>query len=249
MQLDWSTFILEIVNFLILVWVLSRFFYRPVMNIIARRREEIKKQMLDAEEAGRSADTLKQKYEARLQDWEQEKTTAKSMLREEIEKERKHLMEQLQLELEQERNRENIVNQRRLDTERQKNERMALEQGAAFSARLLSRLADPALEAAIARLFLEDLKALAPEQQQLLRTAQGDNKGPVSIYSAYPLDDGFRKTLEQTLGDIIDGGFQCNYIREPSVIAGLRIAIGSRLLQATIQDELKFFIEGEHDPE
>lgn len=247
MQLDWSTFILEIVNFLILVWVLSRFFYRPVMNIIAMRREDIKKQMLDAGETCRSADELKQKYEARLQDWEQEKAEARSSLHEEIDKERKLLMEQLHRELDQERHRENVINQRRLETERLKNERMALEQGAAFSARLLSRLADPALETAILRLFLEDLAALAPAQQQLLKSACGDNNN-VSVTSAYPLDENGRDKVEKTLSDIIGKGIQCKYTQDPLLIAGLRIAIGSRLLQATIRDELNYFIGGEHAP-
>ena len=246
MQLDWTTFILEIVNFLILIWILSRFFYRPVMNIIARRRDSIKKQMLDAGEARRSAEELKQKYEDRLQDWEQEKTAARGRLHEEIQKERRHLMEQLHQELDQERHREDVVNRRRLETERLKNERTALEQGAAFSARLLTRLADPGLETSIVRLFLEDLKALAPEQQQLLRSALGDSKGPIYVYSAYPLENSLRSAVEKALGSINGGGFQCKYIHDPSLIAGLRIAIGSRLLQATIRDELNYFTEGEH---
>lgn len=246
MQLDWSTFILEIVNFLILVWVLSRFFYRPVMNIIARRREEINKQIIEAEETRGSADKLKQKYEARLQDWEQEKTAARSMLHEEIEKERKRLIAQLHHDLDQERRREDVVNQRRLDTERMKNERLALEQGAAFSARLLSRLADQGLETAIVRLFLEDLATLAPERQQLLKSAYRDNNSTVLVSSAYPLVDSWREKVEKTLGNIIGEGIQYKYIQDPSLIAGLRIAIGARLLQATIQDELKYFIEGDH---
>ena len=37
MQLNWSTFVLEIINFLILVWVLKRFLYKPVLAAIAQR--------------------------------------------------------------------------------------------------------------------------------------------------------------------------------------------------------------------
>ena len=38
MALDWSTLALEAVNFLILVWLLQRFLYRPVLAAIDRRR-------------------------------------------------------------------------------------------------------------------------------------------------------------------------------------------------------------------
>lgn len=38
MQIDWTTFVLEIVNFLALVWLLKRFLYTPVLDVLARRR-------------------------------------------------------------------------------------------------------------------------------------------------------------------------------------------------------------------
>ena len=48
MELTWSTFILEIINFLILVWILKRFLYKPVMDAIAKRRASIEQSMQDA---------------------------------------------------------------------------------------------------------------------------------------------------------------------------------------------------------
>ncbi len=38
MELNWSTLLLEIVNFLVLVWILKRFLYRPVLQVIEERR-------------------------------------------------------------------------------------------------------------------------------------------------------------------------------------------------------------------
>jgi F-type H+-transporting ATPase subunit b len=45
---DWSTFALQTVNFAILVWLLHRFLYRPVLRLIDARRAEIDKQYADA---------------------------------------------------------------------------------------------------------------------------------------------------------------------------------------------------------
>ena len=50
MELSWSTFILEVINFIVLVFILKHFFYKPVLNAIARRRESIDKTMEDARE-------------------------------------------------------------------------------------------------------------------------------------------------------------------------------------------------------
>jgi len=41
MELNWSTFLLEIINFLILVWILKHFFYKPILDVIAHRRADI----------------------------------------------------------------------------------------------------------------------------------------------------------------------------------------------------------------
>ena len=42
-ELSWSTFILEVINFIVLVFILKHFFYKPVLTAIARRRESIDK--------------------------------------------------------------------------------------------------------------------------------------------------------------------------------------------------------------
>jgi F-type H+-transporting ATPase subunit b len=48
MHFDWSTFALQTVNFAILVWLLHRFLYKPVLRLIDARRAEIDKQYADA---------------------------------------------------------------------------------------------------------------------------------------------------------------------------------------------------------
>jgi F-type H+-transporting ATPase subunit b len=44
MHFDWSTFALQTVNFAILVWLLHRFLYRPVLRLVDARRSEIEQQ-------------------------------------------------------------------------------------------------------------------------------------------------------------------------------------------------------------
>lgn len=68
MELNWSTFILEIINFLILIWILKRFFYKPVLEVIARRRAGIEKTLEDAQALHNEAKALQKQYESRLAD-------------------------------------------------------------------------------------------------------------------------------------------------------------------------------------
>ena len=55
MHFDWSTWALQTVNFAILVWLLHRFLYRPVLRRLDARRAEIDKQYADADLARANA--------------------------------------------------------------------------------------------------------------------------------------------------------------------------------------------------
>ena len=48
MRIDWWTLALQTLNVLILIWILARFFFRPIINIVAKRQEEAKKLLTDA---------------------------------------------------------------------------------------------------------------------------------------------------------------------------------------------------------
>ena len=51
MRIDWWTLALQTVNVLILIWILARFFFRPIANIVAERRKEANTLMADASAA------------------------------------------------------------------------------------------------------------------------------------------------------------------------------------------------------
>ena len=87
MELNWSTFVLEIINFLVLVWILKRFLYKPVLAGIARRRAGIEKTCQDAEALagrGRACRNIR----AAPAEWEQERQQARDDLEQELEAER-----------------------------------------------------------------------------------------------------------------------------------------------------------------
>ena len=162
MEFDWTTFILEIINFLILVWILKRFLYRPILDVIARRRAGVEKTLADARRIEIEAGELKQQNEHRLAQWENEKEAAQARLREELAAEREHLMAALETSIAEERERRRVLDERHQHDFRRGVEEQGIAQGAAFSARLLGRAATPELEARLYTLLLEDCAACAP---------------------------------------------------------------------------------------
>ena len=64
MRIDWWTLGLQTVNVLVLVWILSRFLFRPVASIIERRQAVAAKLLADAEEAKSQANSAREAAEA-----------------------------------------------------------------------------------------------------------------------------------------------------------------------------------------
>jgi len=247
LELNWSTFLLEIINFLILVWILKHFFYKPVLNVIARRRRSIEKNLDDANTLHEDAEALRVQYENRLAEWEVERQRAHTSLDKEIETERAQRMAALRTTLDEEREKARIIEQRALETNRLRTEETALAQGAQFSTRLLSAAAGPELEQRLLDLLLKDLTTLPPERLSTLRAAAGKTADSILVASAWPLDDAARLSLERTLASVLAVTAPFHYEQDKSLLAGLRVTLGSWVLRANLQDELKSFAELAHE--
>jgi F-type H+-transporting ATPase subunit b len=240
-ELDWTTFILELVNFVVLVWILNRFLYRPVMNVIDQRKAAIQKTLAEAQTTRSDAKTLQSQYENRLTEWEQEREKARGQLREEIRVERNRLLEDLRAELDQEREKAAAVEQRRLKEFAQQAEASAIALGGTFVSRLLSRLGGPELERKIIDMVTQDLSHLPDNQMQVIRAASAATGLPMKITSAYPVDTARREVLSHACRTMAGRDVACEFLEDTNLIAGVRISFGSWVLRANVQDEMTFF--------
>ena len=63
MGLDGVTFVAQIVNLFVLIWLLKRFLYHPILNVIDKRQAEINAAVQSAQEAKAQADKEKAEWE------------------------------------------------------------------------------------------------------------------------------------------------------------------------------------------
>jgi F-type H+-transporting ATPase subunit b len=61
MKIDWFTVIAQAINFLILVWLLKRFLYKPILKAIDEREKKIAAQIKDADD--RKAGAVKEQVD------------------------------------------------------------------------------------------------------------------------------------------------------------------------------------------
>ena len=243
MELDWTTFALEVLNFLVLVWLLKRFFYRPVLATIEARRAENAKIIEDAQTLRGEAQGLKSEYQARLAAVDKEATAARLKLDGEIATARTKRLAALEAELAGERKRREAVEARQSAEQALLLERQAVALAARFTARLLERLAGPELEARLVDLALDDLDSLPSDKLETLRAALREPRVHIRVVTAYPLDAARRAAIARSLEGLAGRATTPQFSEDAVLKAGICIMAGAWVLMANLRDELGFFTE------
>ncbi|WP_432740897.1 F0F1 ATP synthase subunit delta [Methylobacter sp. G7] len=247
MEFNLSTFIFEIINFLILIWILQRLFYKPLLEVIAKRKQFIEQSLSDTKNLQQQAEQQRSLYENRQKLWEQEKQTAITALHQQLAAERRMQLDRLNADLEQERQKAKVTLSKQQQELQQQAEKQALKNAAKFSGMLLQQAAGPDLEARLFTLLMDNLTAL-PDACKLCLVVLGAKKSvPIKITSAYPLSIDMRQQLEQKLGALISSQILFQYLQDEALIAGLRMDIGSWVLNANLQHELIGFAEIDYE--
>ncbi|MGY6277178.1 F0F1 ATP synthase subunit delta [Methylomonas sp. MgM2] len=243
MQFDWTTFFLEIINFLVLLWILQRFIYRPILDSLDARQQRIKDESAHAEGLRHEAELLRRQYEARLSDWDRECELNRHQLEQELAKLRTAGLENLKKTLADEEAKARIRNEAAVSAHEAALRREAT--GAAYRqvSAMLQRLASAELTHRIVGIFLDDLGDLPETDQQALRKAAATliSASAVEIVSAHPLADIDRNTLVQALSAAAGQALNFTFSEDPRLIAGIRAIVGECQLHANLADELAFF--------
>ena len=113
-DLTLGTILAQMLNFFILVWILARFAYKPLVSMMQERKERIAKDLADAQAARNEAERFKADYAAQIANARQE---AQQIVEKAVQQAEATTREQLaaareQIEREKERARQDIVNER-----------------------------------------------------------------------------------------------------------------------------------------
>ncbi len=241
MNIDWTTFALEIVNFLALVWILQRFLYRPVMDTLRARREGVERTLAEARASEQRARALQVQFEDRLAEWNREKTAARVALEAEFGRERARRLEEIEQECREEKARHAAVEAHHARELQRDLETRALAQARRFTAALLARLATPALEERLVELLLADLGSLGEQQVRGLRDALADPAASVRVTSAFVLDEALRARITDALSERLGTRLSPRFEQDPALLAGLRVSLGPWHLQLDLADEANAF--------
>ena len=243
MQLDWTTFALEIVNFLVLLWLLQRFLYRPVLGVLEARQARVRDETARAERLQTEAAALKTQYASRLSDWAREQEQARQQLERELTQARTAGLENLKRSLVDEEAKIRARTEALSASREAVLKRQALEEAYGAAAVMLRRLASPELSTRIVAAFRDDLATLPEADLTTVRNAAAalEAGSSVDVATAHALDEQTRAQLESALVTAAGRSLPVVFREAPELVAGLRAAVGECVLHANLADELAFF--------
>lgn len=238
MGLDATTYILEILNFLVLVWLLRRFLFRPLLDGVKQRQAAQQQERKALQQAQAKLDQAQAQLAAEQAHQAEARRQAEQQLQEDIDALRQQHLSALEEELNQVRTQAEARLAIQARQQVQAQHQAAHEQARQFLASYLQRLAGPALEQAIIELFISDLKQLDEAQRQCLSQAPADES--LRIHTAYPPAPHQRQQLETLLMHHWPG-INHHWQQDGRLLAGISVERDGHVLEASLANGLSTF--------
>jgi F-type H+-transporting ATPase subunit b len=187
MLIDWFTVIAQITNFLILVWLMKRYLYHPILAAIDAREKRLATQLSDAETKVKDAAKERELFVQKSQVLDQDRDRLMKAAQDAAEVEKLKLLEAARQEANAMRAKRNdaLVN----ESKALEHELATLIQNEVFSIarQTLSDLADITLETQMSKVFIQHLNALDGKSKDALLAAVKSVPQSLQLRSAYEL--------------------------------------------------------------
>ena len=240
MQIDWITVAAQIANFLILVWLLQRFLYKPILRAMDRREQRMAERMRAAEQREEEAEAEAERHRQQQAELADRRQTIMAQAEEAAEEERQKLERAAREEVEERKHRW----QQQLDSEREQFlgdlRRHAAEQFYRLARRALGDLADAELEARIAHSFADQIEALDDETKAKVAAACAEAGNAATIRSRFELSDEARQRLAHAVHGHFSESAEIAYEIDETVICGVELRAGSE----TVRWSLASYLDG-----
>jgi F-type H+-transporting ATPase subunit b len=234
MQIDWVTVAAQIVNFLILVALLKRFLYAPILDAMQQREQRIAAQLSQAEEREVMARASEADYRDKVQELERERETIRSRTRTEAEQDRHRLLREARDAVDETRQQwQQQVQQEKVDFLDALRERTG-DVVQDIARRALGDLADRRLEAQIVDTFVARLETMEPARRPA-PTSAGEH---IQVTTAFELDDDCRDRLTDAIRRLVHGDAEIDYRRAGTLLCGIELTAGGRRIGFSLGDHL-----------
>ena len=238
MEINWFTVIAQIINFIVLVWLLKRFLYKPVLNAIDERDKKISSQLAEAAANKAEAEREQNEFRQKNEIFDKERLEKMKEVNEEVNSEKQRLFEEVRKETTalQSKHEDLFKQQEQEMTDTLK--RKTKDEVFALVGKTLTNLANANLEEQTISVFIKKITDLDGENLAKLKDALNNDHKPITIKSAFEISDTSKQELEKAIEKITGHQNKFQYHLEPELVSGIELNTASYQLSWNIESYL-----------
>lgn len=238
MLIDWFTVGAQLLNFLILVWLLKHFLYRPILDAIDAREKRIADELADADAKKAEAKQERDEFQHKNEAFEQQRSALMTQATEAAATERQRLLDEARQAAE-------ALSAKHQETLR--NEAQSLKQAIgqrtrqevfAIARKALSDLASASLEEGITEAFLRRLQELDEPARNSLGESLRTASEPALVRSAFDLPAPQRAAIQDVLNRTFSADISLRFETAPEPIGGIELTTNGQKVAWSIDGYL-----------
>ena len=241
LELDLSTLIFQIINFLLMAIVLGKFLFKPARRLMHQRAAEVEGALEQAARERNEAEALRQRLATRLKGAEEETEKIIRQARGEAQQQAWGLLRQAQAEA------EALRAEMRAESERERAQAIAENYEKTLDA--IIELAVLTLQGVVTQSIHDDLVTrlqahiwgLGQTDRQRVETYRrmmAERQPVARVYTPLPLSAEQQRTLADTLSALVNRTLTLDVETDPALIAGLKVRLGDTIVDHSLQRRL-----------
>ena len=238
MLVDWFTVSAQVVNFLILVWLMKRFLYKPILHAIDAREQRIAAELADADGKKAEAEKEREKFQKNNEEFNRQRNDLLGKAKEEAKAERERLFDEARQAADALRAKRQDALKREQQSLNDEIARRTREEVFAIARKTLMDLAGTSLEERMSEAFTRRLRELNDEAKEGLAKALKTSSEPVRLRSAFEMPPQQRAAIQHALNETFSAEIQVRFETAPDVISGIELAANGRKVAWSIADYL-----------
>jgi F-type H+-transporting ATPase subunit b len=238
MLIDWFTVIAQAVNFLVLVWLMKRFLYQPILKALDAREKRIAAELADA--AAKEADAIRERdeFKRKNDEFDRQRGALLNKAMEEAANERSRLFDAVRRDADGLRDKLQDKLSGEYQNLHDEFARRTRAEVFAIARKTLEDLSGESLEERMAEIFVQRLKELNSEEKGRLAGMSRSPYDSVLIRSAFELVPVQRTSIEETVKTILPAKAPIHFETVPDLIGGIELILHGQKVAWSIADYL-----------
>ena len=238
MLIDWFTVGAQALNFMILVWLLKRFLYKPILAAIDAREKRVAAELADADKKKAEAKTERDALQAKSDAFDRERAALLAKATDEAKAERQRLLDEARKAadtLSAKRREAMESDARNLD---QAVSRLVQQEVFAVAQKALADLATTSLEERIGEVFTRRLREMDAPAKAKLGEALKNASAPAIVRCAIDLPQDQRAAIQNAINETFSADIQLKFETAPDLIGGIELSGSGQKVAWSIADYL-----------